>query len=62
VSPKNVIISCGKQNRFGFPRDLVIKKYTKIGCNIYRTDINGGIQIFSRNDKLFIMPYIKTAD
>ena len=59
VSPKDVIISCGRQNRFGFPKDLVLKRYKKIECNIYRTDINGGIKIFSRNDKFFILPYIK---
>ncbi|MBF0209461.1 MAG: DNA internalization-related competence protein ComEC/Rec2 [Desulfamplus sp.] len=47
VAPKFVVISCGWQNRFGFPRDVVINRYNKREIKIFRTDLNGAITLDS---------------
>jgi len=47
VTPKTVIISCGLNNRYGFPNKAVIKRYQDMGIHIFRTDKNGAIFISS---------------
>ena len=49
VSPKNVVISLGRKNKFGHPHQEVIDRYKKREINIYRTDLNGLIT-FNLND------------
>ena len=43
VNPKTVIISVGRQNRYGFPHEEVIKRLMKESMVIYRTDMHGTI-------------------
>lgn len=43
ASPVYSIISCGADNVFSFPHDVVIDKLAKQNSKIYRTDINGDI-------------------
>jgi competence protein ComEC len=45
VKPKYVIISAGWQNRFNFPHPQVIKRYEKMGCRIFRTDLQGAVTL-----------------
>jgi len=47
VNPRTVIISCGWQNRYGFPHDTVLKRYQKKGIHIFRTDKDGAVIISS---------------
>jgi len=47
VAPESIIISCGWQNRFGFPRTIVLKRCHKRGIEIFRTDLNGAVTLFS---------------
>ncbi len=47
VRPRSVIISCGWNNRYGFPHSRVLKRYNDIGALIYRTDQNGAVFISS---------------
>lgn len=47
VHPKSVIISCGRNNRYGFPHSMVLKRYEKQGIDIFRTDEDGAIFISS---------------
>ncbi|MFR1324297.1 MAG: ComEC/Rec2 family competence protein, partial [Ezakiella massiliensis] len=65
VSPKNVVISLGKKNKFGHPHKEVIDRYKKRGINIYRTDLDGLItfdlndfKIYTYNGKNSIMTII----
>lgn len=51
VSPSIVVISCGISNRFGHPHSLVLRRYKKNEIEIYRTDIDGTIQIISDGKK-----------
>ena len=44
IKPKKCIISVGKNNHFGHPKESVIDTLTNY-CDIYRTDVNGSISI-----------------
>lgn len=47
TKPSAAVISCGKNNDYGHPHDVTIKKLEKIGAKIYRTDTDGTITITS---------------
>lgn len=49
VSPQICIISSGKNNPYGHPHKEVLE-YLNRKCRIYRTDINGAIQIKEKTD------------
>lgn len=43
INPKYLIISVGKNNRYGHPKDKVLNNLSN--SKIYRTDLNGAIAI-----------------
>ena len=43
LKPKEAVISCGKNNRYGHPKQRVINTLNKYGIKIRRTDIEGTI-------------------
>jgi competence protein ComEC len=45
IKPKTAVISVGKNNKFGHPREEVIERLKNIGGEILRTDILGDITI-----------------
>ncbi len=45
VSPEICLISCGRHNRYGHPADEVVERIMNTGADIYRTDLNGAIEI-----------------
>jgi len=47
VQPMSVIISCGWNNRYGFPHDTVLKRYHDMQINVFRTDADGAVFISS---------------
>jgi competence protein ComEC len=47
VLPEISIISVGKDNSYGLPKDKIIERLKNIGTQIYRTDEDGTIQIVS---------------
>jgi competence protein ComEC len=44
LHPRDVVISVGKDNRYGHPHKDVIDRSMSINANIYRTDENGTIE------------------
>ena len=52
ISPKYVIISCGKGNTYGHPHREVLDEFKKIGAKVYRTDEQGSIAVSSDGVKL----------
>jgi competence protein ComEC len=58
VDPDTAIISTGWMNRFGFPSEAVLKRYQAMGCNVYRTDVNGAVEIWSDGEHLKIQPML----
>lgn len=58
VNPKIALIGVGKNNKFGHPNDEVIKRLENKNIKIYRTDINGEINInINKNGKVKINCY-----
>ena len=59
VNPKIALIGVGKNN-FGHPSDLVIERLERKGIKIYRTDLNGEIEIrINHKSKISIKTLIK---
>ena len=58
VEPESVIMSCGWQNRYGFPHQGVLNRYKTLGVNVYRTDTNGAIFTFSDGKTYQITTYM----
>lgn len=44
LGAKVVIISCGQNNRFGFPKPETVARYQHYGLQILRTDLDGAIE------------------
>ncbi|MFN3550883.1 MAG: ComEC/Rec2 family competence protein [Endomicrobiia bacterium] len=57
VSPEIGIIFCGKNNRFNFPHREIIKRYKDFGVEIYRTDLNGNIEIIIDGEDYIVNTY-----
>jgi len=47
VKPEYAIISVGKDNDYGHPKEAVLKRLTKAGAAIYRTDELGTIKVIT---------------
>jgi competence protein ComEC len=58
VKPKVIIISSGRKSRFNFPHPTVLKRYEKRGSTIYRTGVNGALQMETDGRYLKIKPFI----
>jgi len=43
VNPRVAIVSCGKENPFGFPHPEILRLCQQYGISVYRTDIDGAI-------------------
>ena len=54
VHPKYAIIEVGKNNEYNHPKEIVLKKLTKVGAKIYRTDIDGTIHLISDGNNIEI--------
>ena len=52
VKPKYAVISVGKDNPYGHPKEEVLERLEKLGTEIYRTDINGNIKCFSDGNEV----------
>ncbi|MBA3036041.1 MAG: ComEC family DNA internalization-related competence protein, partial [Desulfobacterium sp.] len=58
VNPEIAIISAGWKNRYKFPSPLVLDRYKKRMCNIYRTDENGAIEMSTDGKELVVTPTV----
>ena len=58
VHPSSVIISCGWQNRYGFPDLDVLQRFKDRQINIFRTDENGAVMVVSDGKNYKIKPFI----
>lgn len=54
VKPQYAIIEVGKNNDYGHPKDIVLKKLNKVGAKIYRTDRDKTIHLISDGDNIKI--------
>ncbi len=56
INPKISIISVGKNNRYGHPTEEALNNLSK--SKIYRTDLDGTIEVKIQNNEYFIKTYV----
>lgn len=61
INPEYAIISCGVENKYGYPHQAIIDKLEAKGIQIYRTDKDGTIIIAVDNEEIKI-DFKKTAE
>ena len=52
VTPRDCIISVGKDNDYGFPKQVTLDKLERVDCSTYRTDINHTIHLMSDGENI----------
>ena len=57
VNPIFTGISCGLDNSYGHPHKETLNRLQKLNSTVYRTDINGAIELRVQNNKLDIKLY-----
>ena len=55
VSPRIVVVSVGKDNRFGYPAQEIIDRLRGKGVRLLRTDVDGTIVIKTNGEQIAIM-------
>ena len=58
VDPQVVVVSCGRNGRFRFPHTEVLDRYKDLGADIFRTDLNGAVQLTSDGQHVMIQPFV----
>ena len=53
IHPQWAIISCGVDNGFKHPAPSTVERFLSLGAGVWRTDIDGTVQIVSDGDKLW---------
>lgn len=59
IKPRVGIISVGRNNFYGHPKDEIVKRYLNGGTQLYRTDEEGLIKVNLNKDKMEIKPFIE---
>jgi competence protein ComEC len=54
VSPRIVVFTLSRDNRWGFPKDEVVSRYQNIGSQIYRSDLHGAVTLSSDTEGLAV--------
>ena len=63
TSPKHIIVSCGLNNRFGFPHKEALVRINKIpSVDVWRTDRHGAVSIVSDGVDYEVLPYLELED
>jgi len=54
VSPKFAVISCGLDNSYGHPHRDPVERIYALGCEVYRTDLDGSVIFFSNGQDITV--------
>lgn len=60
INPKLALIGVGRNNKYGHPSESVLDRLEKNNCKVYRTDLNGEVDIVINKAKnIEIITYLK---
>jgi competence protein ComEC len=62
LKPRIVLISCGRGNPFGHPQPYVVQRYRDAGAEIFRTDLDGQIEIVTDGLSILATKYTNHAE
>jgi competence protein ComEC len=57
VNPEVVILSSSRNGRFKFPHRTTLNRYSRQGCSIWRTDLNGAIHLSTDGRHLHVKAF-----
>ncbi len=58
LQPHTAIISCGRDNRYRFPRPEPLQAYANVHAHVYRTDQHGAVRITTDGDGLTVTSFV----
>lgn len=58
LRPQAVIFSCGRDNPFGFPSPSALARCGERGIPVYRTDLQGAMELVSNGSEWTIKPWV----
>jgi competence protein ComEC len=66
VSPRIVVVSCGRRNLFGHPHPSTVSRLSASGAELYRTDEDGDVEVRTDGTRMAVFlhgnrPGVKTA-
>ncbi|WP_249029866.1 DNA internalization-related competence protein ComEC/Rec2 [Tannockella kyphosi] len=56
LQPNVALISCGLDNSYGHPSDIVLERFESLGIPVYRSDLMGMVRLVSYGEATFIYP------
>jgi competence protein ComEC len=56
VNPSAAVISVGADNRLGHPSPTVLARLEAVGATVYRTDLDGTVEIVAEQDRFWVQP------
>ncbi|MDH7514628.1 MAG: DNA internalization-related competence protein ComEC/Rec2 [Bacteroidota bacterium] len=52
AAPREIVVSCGRHNRFGHPKAAALRRMVSCGARVHRTDIDGAVIFASGGDSV----------
>ncbi|MCM1192614.1 MAG: DNA internalization-related competence protein ComEC/Rec2 [Butyrivibrio sp.] len=57
-----VVISCGRNNRYGHPHGELLERLEQAGSHIFRTDLGGAVILREKGDRVEAGYYVQTGE
>lgn len=54
INPDIVVVQVGEDNKFGHPSLRVAKRLERLGAQIFRTDLDGAVELISNGESIFL--------
>jgi len=52
INPSVVVVQVGVDNKFGHPSRRILKRFERLGIQVFRNDLDGTVRIFSDGDDI----------
>ncbi|MBI4365410.1 MAG: DNA internalization-related competence protein ComEC/Rec2 [Deltaproteobacteria bacterium] len=59
LRPRHAVISCGQDNRYGFPAPAVLARLRALGTAVYRTDRDGAVTVWTNGKTMTVRTVVR---